>query len=476
MGFEERQPAAAHCGQSRALLLRCFGHVQSYTPSAAHTQNTTLPRTASADGNGAFCVLPQIISDVCFAKWRMLSKKLLVLVPVLLVLLSGCVKPEEMLRNPVLSDVEHINSDVVIGVALPLSGRYAVEGNEMLPGAKAAVDQLNNRRGVAGRRVRLEVCDTKSNPADAAAAVSTLAAKGASVIIGGFSTNETHGLVKAAPKAQVPLIIPCASSDDFSRSSGFVFRTGCTDTQMADGIASYLWYWRQIRQIGVLVDVRPSSEYERNISRSVAKSFSDLGGSVASSANYSDVASCVAAMKRVMAGGPQAIVVSAVGPEAAQMVKALRKLGYTGVICGADGWEGSEFLHTLGKDFQPGECFFVSFFSKEYKDDEYSAFSEYFRKKYYHLPGARAAAVRDAVFLACGSLVNVKNIKQFRRSWLAMQNFFGASSVYNPQKSGDVDRMLFINSIIPSGIDGEYPSVRLIRGFMHSKLETYKMD
>lgn len=245
---------------------------------------------------------------------------------------------------------------------------------------------------------------------------------------------------------------------------------------MADGIASYLWYWRQIRQIGVLVDVRPSSEYERNISRSVAKSFSDLGGSVASSANYSDIASCVAAMKRVMAGGPQAIVVSAVGAEAAQMVRALRKLGYTGVICGADGWEGSEFLHTLGKDFQPGECFFVSFFSKEYKDDEYAAFSEYFRKKYYHLPGARAAAVRDAVFLACGSLVNVKNIKQFRRSWLAMQNFFGASSVYNPQKSGDVDRMIFINSIIPSGIDGEYPSVRLIIGFMHSKLETYKMD
>ena len=53
---EERRPAAAHCGQSRALLLRCFGHVQSYTPSAAHTQNTTLPRTASADGNGAFCL------------------------------------------------------------------------------------------------------------------------------------------------------------------------------------------------------------------------------------------------------------------------------------------------------------------------------------------------------------------------------------------------------------------------------------
>ena len=39
---EEKFPAAAHCGQSRALLLRCFGHVQSYTPSAARAQNTFL--------------------------------------------------------------------------------------------------------------------------------------------------------------------------------------------------------------------------------------------------------------------------------------------------------------------------------------------------------------------------------------------------------------------------------------------------
>ncbi|MBQ4315118.1 MAG: hypothetical protein IJC21_06735, partial [Lentisphaeria bacterium] len=43
-----------HCGQSRALLLRCVGHVQSYTPSAAHTQNTTLTHTASADANVRF--------------------------------------------------------------------------------------------------------------------------------------------------------------------------------------------------------------------------------------------------------------------------------------------------------------------------------------------------------------------------------------------------------------------------------------
>ena len=41
--------AAAHCGQSRALFLRRRGRIQSYTPSAYSSQNTTLSRTASTD-------------------------------------------------------------------------------------------------------------------------------------------------------------------------------------------------------------------------------------------------------------------------------------------------------------------------------------------------------------------------------------------------------------------------------------------
>ena len=45
----------AHRGQSRALLLRRRGRVQSYTPSAYSSQNVTLSRTASADSIGACC-------------------------------------------------------------------------------------------------------------------------------------------------------------------------------------------------------------------------------------------------------------------------------------------------------------------------------------------------------------------------------------------------------------------------------------
>ncbi|MBE6387510.1 MAG: amino acid ABC transporter substrate-binding protein [Lentisphaerae bacterium] len=394
-----------------------------------------------------------------------------------LFMLCGCVNPDDVLSNPVLlGEQTLIQSDVVIGAALPLTGKYSVQGMEMLRGIETAVDVLNARRGIAGRRVRLETADTNGTPDGAEKAMSSLAAKKASIVVGGYSTTETDGLIKNIANLRIPLVIPCATADGFSGVHPFVFRTSYTDTQQAEGLAAYLWYWRQIKRVGVLIDMRPSAEYERNVARSVAQSFSDLGGEVVRTAEYTDVDSCVAAMREVMGFGPQAIMVPAIGEEAAMMVRALRKLNYKGVICGADGWDGIDFFTALGKNYDPGECFYVTYFSNEYQDDEFKSFVADFQRKFYHIPGSRSTAARDALIMAASCIGNAETIQDFKRNWLALQNFFGASSVFNPKRSGDVDRLLFLNSVSPGGVRFDYPYPRLIRSFMHSKLETYKFD
>ena len=196
-----------------------------------------------------------------------------------LFMLCGCVNPDDVLSNPVLlGEQTLIQSDVVIGAALPLTGKYSAQGMEMLRGIETAVDVLNARRGIAGRRVRLETADTNGTPEGAEKAMNSLAAKKASIVVGGYSTTETDGLIKNIANLRIPLVIPCATADGFSGVHPFVFRTSYTDTQQAEGLAAYLWYWRQIKRVGVLIDMRPSAEYERNVARSVAQSFADLGG------------------------------------------------------------------------------------------------------------------------------------------------------------------------------------------------------
>jgi len=54
-----------------------------------------------------------------------------------------------------------------IGVLAPLTGRSAADGNEMVNGAKLAVDEVNAAGGVAGYKLEVVVGDTQNESADA---------------------------------------------------------------------------------------------------------------------------------------------------------------------------------------------------------------------------------------------------------------------------------------------------------------------
>jgi len=54
-----------------------------------------------------------------------------------------------------------------IGLLAPLSGGSAADGNEMVNGAKLAVDELNAAGGVAGYKLEIVVGDTQNQSADA---------------------------------------------------------------------------------------------------------------------------------------------------------------------------------------------------------------------------------------------------------------------------------------------------------------------
>ncbi|MGY3487862.1 branched-chain amino acid transport system substrate-binding protein [Bradyrhizobium sp. USDA 4011] len=54
-----------------------------------------------------------------------------------------------------------------IGILAPLTGNSAADGNEMIDGAKLAVDEINAAGGVAGYKLRVVVGDTQNQSADA---------------------------------------------------------------------------------------------------------------------------------------------------------------------------------------------------------------------------------------------------------------------------------------------------------------------
>jgi branched-chain amino acid transport system substrate-binding protein len=75
-------------------------------------------------------------------------------------------------------------ADIVIGVAGPMTGTFAVLGTGMRDGAAAAVADINRAGGVNGQMLQLETMDDSCNPKTADAVANQLAGKRAVMVVG----------------------------------------------------------------------------------------------------------------------------------------------------------------------------------------------------------------------------------------------------------------------------------------------------
>jgi branched-chain amino acid transport system substrate-binding protein len=115
---------------------------------------------------------------------------------------------------------------VKIGVITSLTGSQAAFGEAHKNGYSIAVDEINAKGGVLGRKVELDFYDDQSKPDQAVQGVSKLVDQdGVSVLLGAYSSENTKAIVPSVTQRETPLIIPTATADNVMDSkSPWVFR------------------------------------------------------------------------------------------------------------------------------------------------------------------------------------------------------------------------------------------------------------
>ena len=383
-------------------------------------------------------------------------------------LFSGCV-PEELKlhREP------ELETAIRIGAILPLTGANRQFGLKMLDGIRFAVDELNNGRGAHGKPIELYTFDTASTAAGAARAVESAAAANVYGVIAGYDTTEVSAELPLFERLRLPAVIPLATADDHVGANPFVFRNMYTDSQQAETLAAYLWYWRKVMYIGIMVDISPTEEYSRNIAGEVARNFKALGGEVTKIAEFrgNDYEK---QLRELMTYAPRAIVLPVDAERAAAMIKLLRKLGYKGIICGPDSWDEIQLEHGLAGLDKPGDCVYIGTFSDESQRREYKKFRKAYLDRHFRSPGSCETLSYDAVKLLLIGLSDAKDMIRFRHNWLSIRQHSGAAAVYTMLRNGGIDRTMYIKSIAPPNVANPDPYSRTLLEFQYSRIATYR--
>src|SRR5215469_7413525 len=104
---------------------------------------------------------------------------------------------------------------VKIGVITSLTGSQAAFGEAHKHGYEIALDEINNKGGIGGKKIELNFYDDQSKPDQAVQGVSKLVDQDeVPMIVGSYSSESTKAIIPAVTQRQVPLIIPTATADN----------------------------------------------------------------------------------------------------------------------------------------------------------------------------------------------------------------------------------------------------------------------
>jgi branched-chain amino acid transport system substrate-binding protein len=111
-----------------------------------------------------------------------------------------------------------------IGAILPLSGNNEAQGQSMRDGLQLAIDEINGRGGVNGRRLELVLEDSKSNAEAGIAAFARSESGQRPLIYFTYLSSVSMGLAPLAEEKHVVLTALSTVAADLTKSREWVFR------------------------------------------------------------------------------------------------------------------------------------------------------------------------------------------------------------------------------------------------------------
>src|SRR5262245_2229864 len=135
-----------------------------------------------------------------------------------------------------------IPDTLTIAVAQPLSGPQAGRGQDLLNGAKLAIDEINKAGfKLAGKPVTLELLavDDKADPAEAKKIAQDLVDKHVFAVLGHLSSDITEATIPIYKQGNVVQLFTSSAAELTKQGDGNTFRLVANDAMQAKAVASY---------------------------------------------------------------------------------------------------------------------------------------------------------------------------------------------------------------------------------------------
>ncbi len=292
---------------------------------------------------------------------------------------------------------------IKIGAIGEMTGGNASYGTSMMRGFNLAVKEINAAGGIDGKKITIVEADTKSEPAEAANAMSKLINQDkVSFVSGIFTSSSAIAACNISETAKVPYLAvgatnPAVTVAKDGSTKPNTFRVCFIDPFQGTVGANFVTNELKAKTAAIYID--NSSDYSKGLADFFKKSFVANGGSiVAEEAYLQKDTDFKAVLTKIKATNPELIYVPGYYEEVGKIIKQARELGITVPIVGGDGWDSPKLPEIAGAEAL-NNTFFTNHYSPDSDSAESKAFVAAFEKEYNQKPDAPAVLGYDALKL-----------------------------------------------------------------------------
>lgn len=289
---------------------------------------------------------------------------------------------------------------LLIGGTGPLTSDYATYGISVQQGAQIAVDEINEKGGVNGYTIKLEVEDDQADPQQAVQAYAKLMDNGMNLSLGSTTSGACVALVKEAKEDGIVTMTPSASQKEATAYDNN-FRVCFLDPDQGTYSADFIKENNLATKVAVLYD--KSNTYSVGVYEAFAKEAEKLGLNIVTTQAFTDSSNTdfSSQIQAVKNSGAELLFMPFYQQEAAAVLMQAQGVLENVTYFGVDGMDG--VLEKLGTENQAiaNGVMLLTPFSASSSDPTVANFVAKYKEKYNTTPDQFAADAYDAVYALC---------------------------------------------------------------------------
>ena len=293
------------------------------------------------------------------------------------------------------------SNTITFALSAPITGDYAEYGNNFKHSVEMAIDEINAKGGVLGKKLALSLGDSKGDPKESA----TLAMKWTSdpsifAEIGDFTSTCCLAAQPIYNRAGMIQISPTASHTKFTSGSKWSFSVYGTQ------------YWEQPIMAALAVDklklktaalLYINNDWGMDTQKAFRENFEKRGGRIVATESYfQGEKDFNAVLTKLKQARPDALFLATMYNDGASISQQREKMGWSLPVIGSGALYSPQLIQ-LGGSAVNGIYSNVCFFAKD-PDPRIHAYVSTFEKKYGNTPNFAAALAYDCVYILADAI------------------------------------------------------------------------